>query len=198
MSPVSGDAVRKISSRTKAIIPVHLYGQMVDMEAVRAFADTHELYLLEDAAHCIEGSRNGIKPGQLGDAACFSFYANKNLSTGEGGAIALFDDETANRLRSLRQNGMALNAWKRFNQPTVVTPSELEVLGYKMNYTDLQASIGRVQLKRQAGFYERRLEIASLYYRELKEFKGLIFFQEKILHPGHARHLFVIRLGKNR
>ena len=95
-----------ITKNTKAIIPVHLYGQMCDMHALRSIADHHGLHIIEDAAHCIEGTRDGIKPGQLGDTACFSFYATKNLTCGEGGAVITNDPEVADRLRLLRSHGM--------------------------------------------------------------------------------------------
>src|SRR5262245_10169000 len=95
-----------ITPRTKAILPVHLYGLMCDMRALRAIADKHSLRLIEDAAHCIEGARDGVRPGELSDAACFSFYATKNLTCGEGGAIALDDDAMMDRLKLLRLHGM--------------------------------------------------------------------------------------------
>ncbi len=88
-----------ITKHTRAIVPVHLYGQMCDMEAIRAIADRYGLYVIEDAAHCIEGERNGIRPGQLSHTACFSFYATKNLTCGEGGAVVTDDDALAEKLR---------------------------------------------------------------------------------------------------
>src|SRR5687767_12847316 len=95
-----------ITPRTKAILPVHLYGQMCDMRALRAIADRHGLAIVEDAAHCIEGTRDGVRPGELGDTACFSFYATKNLTCDEGGALVTDRDDLAERLRLIRVHGM--------------------------------------------------------------------------------------------
>src|SRR5262249_39453218 len=99
-----------ITSRTKAILPVHLYGLMCDMRALKTIADRHGLRIIEDAAHCIEGMRDGVRPGELSDAACFSFYATKNLTCGEGGAITVNDDALAERLKLLRLHGMTRTA----------------------------------------------------------------------------------------
>src|SRR5262249_34052250 len=100
VEPTSGniDATRleaAITARTRAILPVHLYGQMCDMRALRAIADRHDLRIVEDSAHCVEGRRDGIGPAQLGDTACFSFYATKAITCGEGGAIVTDDDALA-------------------------------------------------------------------------------------------------------
>src|SRR5205823_9801106 len=91
-----------ITERTRAILPVHLYGQMCDMRALRDIANHHGLFIVEDAAHCIEGTRDGVRPGLLGDTACFSFYATKNLTCGEGGAVVCNDDALLEKLRLLR------------------------------------------------------------------------------------------------
>jgi dTDP-4-amino-4,6-dideoxygalactose transaminase len=94
-----------ITSRTKAILPVHLYGLMCDMRALKAIADRHGLRLIEDAAHCIEGVRDRVRPGELSDAACFSFYATKNLTCGEGPSSSM-TTRFAERLKLLRLHGM--------------------------------------------------------------------------------------------
>jgi DegT/DnrJ/EryC1/StrS aminotransferase family len=86
-----------ITPRTKAILPIHLYGLMCDMRALKAITDRHGWHLIEDAVHCIEGMRDGVRPGELSDVACFSFYATKNLTCGEGGAIAANDDALMER-----------------------------------------------------------------------------------------------------
>ena len=99
-----------ITERTRAIMPVHLYGQMCDMRRLREIADRHNLSIVEDAAHCVEGSRDGAKTGRLGDTACYSFYATKNLTCGEGGAVVTNDDALAERLRLLRLHGINKDA----------------------------------------------------------------------------------------
>lgn len=187
---------RKITRRTKAVILVHLAGLAADVAALRAVLPAR-IAIVEDAAHAFGAKYpDGKKVGSSGNLTCFSFYANKNLSTGEGGAIALFSKRTADRLRSLRQNGMPVDAWKRFSFPKTIIRSELIELGYKMNYTDLQAAIGRVQLKRQAQFRAARLAVARRYCLGLA---GLpITLQPGILSDEHARHLFLVQLPLER
>ena len=188
----------KLTARTKAVIPVHYGGLAIDVDAIRAVLPPG-VAIVEDAAHAL-GARyaDGRPVGSSGNMVCFSFYANKNLSTGEGGAIALFDEELANRLRSLRQNAMPVDAWKRFSHSRSLPSIELSELGYKMNYTDLQASLGRVQLKRQPEFHARRLAIARHYCDRLCSLGLPVSVQRDVVHPNHARHLFAILLGDQR
>lgn len=186
--------LEKVTSRTRAVIVVHFGGFAVDVEEIRAELPK-SVAIVEDAAHAF-GSRfpDGRAVGASGNLTCFSFYANKNLSTGEGGGIALFDDDEADRLRSLRQNGMPINAWSRFSKPKSMLYSNLTELGYKMNFIDLQAAIGRVQLRRQPEFRTLRSDIARLYCDELECLEPRLRFQSEVLHPRHARHLFTVTL----
>ena len=153
----------KVSARTKAVIVVHYGGYAVDVETLRRALPAH-VAIIEDAAHAL-GARyaNGKRVGASGNSVCFSFYANKNLSTADGGAIALFDADKAERLRSLRMSGMASNAWSRYIKPSTALVPSLAELGYKMNFTDLQAAIGRVQLRRMEEMAAVRLKIARHY-----------------------------------
>ena len=184
----------KLTPKTKAVMVVHLAGLAVEVEEIRAVLPRH-VAIVEDAAHALGAKfKDGRPVGSSGNLTCFSFYANKNLSTGEGGAIALSDAKKAERLRSLRQHGMPVDAWRRFSHPKSIIMSELTVLGYKMNYTDLQACIGRVQLKRQPEFHAVRLAIATHYYEHLKSVTPAVKFTSNILHNYHARHLFMIQL----
>jgi dTDP-4-amino-4,6-dideoxygalactose transaminase len=185
---------QKLTVRTRAVIVVHFGGLAADVERIRSILPPG-VVIVEDAAHAL-GTKfpNTNAVATSGNLTCFSFYANKNLSTAEGGAIALFNDEQAEHLRSLRQHALASNAWNRFVQPKSMIYSTLTELGYKMNYTDLQAAIGRVQLKRQPEFHARRLEIANLYYQELSSLEPQIRFQHNVTHPYHARHLFTVVL----
>ena len=109
-----------ITEKTKAILPVHLYGQMCDMHKIHEIAQKHNLVVIEDAAHCIEGKRDGIKPGQLGHAACFSYYATKNIASGEGGAIVTKNTEKADLLRMLRNHGIDKSAADRYTNATII------------------------------------------------------------------------------
>jgi perosamine synthetase len=192
LTPVTVKA--KLTSRTRAVMVVHFGGLAVEVEALRR-ALPSRVKIIEDAAHAL-GARyaDGRPVGASGNLTCFSFYANKNLSTGEGGAIALFDEDMADRLRSLRQHGMPVDAWKRFSHPRSLITSSLHELGFKMNYTDLQAALGRVQLQKQARFAARRLKIAQKYCAGLADLTPPVPCQRHILHPHHARHLFVVQL----
>jgi perosamine synthetase len=183
----------KLTAKTKGVMLVHYGGLAVDTARLRAVLPP-QVAIIEDAAHAL-GSRypDGRNVGSSGNVTCFSFYANKNLATGEGGALALSDPMMAERLRALRLHGLPTDAWKRFSDARHIFNCQINELGYKMNYTDLQACIGRVQLRRQAEFHERRLAIASYYYERLSE-QPKIRFQSEILSPGHSRHLFVVRL----
>jgi dTDP-4-amino-4,6-dideoxygalactose transaminase len=186
--------LRHITPRTKAVIAVHMGGLAVDITALRAALPAH-IAIVEDGAHALGAAYDDGRPvGSSGNLTCFSFYANKNLSTGEGGAVALFDPEVAERLRSLRQHGLTSDAWKRYTHPHSSLTPRIEELGYKMNYTDLQAAIGRVQLRRQPDMAARRLEIAGHYLHALAALHPPLEFQRNILHHGHARHLLVVKL----
>jgi UDP-4-amino-4-deoxy-L-arabinose-oxoglutarate aminotransferase len=133
-----------IGEHTVGILPVHLYGQLADMKALRALADQHGLFVVEDSAHGIEMERDGVRPGELGDAAVFSFYATKNLTSGDGGAVATKDAAVAERLRRLRNHGVSKAATERHGG--LYQHWDLVELGYKANLTDLDAALLRPQL----------------------------------------------------
>ena len=192
---VSPDSVAaKVTPKTKAVMVVHYGGLAADVAAIRRALPDH-VAIIEDAAHAL-GSRfkDNTNVGTSGNLTCFSFYANKNLSTGEGGAIALLDDSVASRLRSLRQNGLSSDAWKRYSHPLTALVPGLTELGYKMNFIDLNAAIGRVQLRRQPEFHKIRQTIAERYFTRLRSTALGITFQCGLDDTGHAKHLFVVRL----
>ncbi len=183
-----------LTTRTKAVIAVHFGGLAADVTALRNSLPAH-VAVVEDAAHAF-GSRyaDGQRVGASGNLVCFSFYANKTLSTGEGGAIALTDAAHADRLRSLRQHGLAVDAWKRFSHPETVVHADLNELGYKANYTDLQACIGRVQLARQGEFAAARAAVGQIYRQGLA---GLpLRLQADCTAASHSQHLFVVVLDE--
>jgi perosamine synthetase len=184
----------RLTPRTKAVVVVHLGGLAVDVDAIRRAIPSH-IAIIEDAAHaCGARFADGTAVGASGNLTCFSFYANKNLSTGDGGAIALGNGQLADRLRSLRQHALPNDAWKRFIDPRVPGANPIAEVGYKMNYTDLQAAIGRVQLRRQAEFADRRFAVARTYADALASLPWPIAIQSGVLDLGHARHLFLIQL----
>lgn len=181
----------RITPRTKAIIVVHYGGYAIDVDALRAALPTN-IAIVEDAAHALGAAHgNGKRVGASGNTVCFSFYANKNLSTADGGAIALFDSDKAERLRCLRMSGMDSNAWSRFTKPSTAFVAGLAELGYKMNFTDLQAAIGRVQLQRLGEMAVARKTVAEHYRKTMAEAGLDIPFQNQAFDGHHARHLLV-------
>lgn len=156
-----------IGERTVGILPVHLYGQLADMRALRAIADAHGLFIVEDSAHGIEMERDGVRPGELGDAAVFSFYATKNVTSGDGGAVATRDAKTAERLRRLRNHGVSKAATERHG--SLYQHWDLVELGYKANLTDLDAALLRPQLAHVEAKRASRERIARRYESLLRE-----------------------------
>ncbi len=179
-----------VSERTRAIIPVHLYGHPCDMKAIRRIADKRGLKVIEDAAHCVEGARDGIRPGQLADAACFSFYATKALTSGEGGAIATRHEDLAERLRLLRSHGMNKEAADRYTDR--YRHWDMVCLGYKANMFDIQAALLLPQLRAIEQRWRRREEIACRYQQAFAA--AGIDFPGTVPKTKHARHLFTIRV----
>jgi dTDP-4-amino-4,6-dideoxygalactose transaminase len=181
----------KITPRTKAVIVVHYGGYAIDVDVLRASLPEN-IAIVEDAAHALGAVHgNGKRVGASGNTVCFSFYANKNLSTADGGAIALFDSDKAERLRRLRMSGLESNAWSRFTHPATAFVAGVAELGYKMNFTDLQAAIGRVQLKRLDNMAVVRKEVAEHYRRTLLKARLDVPFQSQVFDDRHARHLLV-------
>jgi UDP-4-amino-4-deoxy-L-arabinose-oxoglutarate aminotransferase len=156
-----------IGPKTVGILPVHLYGQLADMKALRALADRHGLFLVEDSAHGIEIERDGVRPGDLSAAAVFSFYATKNVTSGDGGAIATRDPRIAERLRRLRNHGVSKGAAERYGN--AYQHWDLVELGYKANLTDLDAALLRPQLGRVEDKRSRREAIVRRYEALLRE-----------------------------
>jgi dTDP-4-amino-4,6-dideoxygalactose transaminase len=174
-----------ITQRTRAIMPVHLYGQMCDMRAIRKVADHHKLYVIEDAAHCVEGEREGVRPGELGETACFSFYATKTLTCGEGGAIVTDSDALAERLRLLRLHGMNKTAADRFREG--YSHWDMVLLGWKYNMDNIQAALLLPQMDRLEQSWQRREALARSYEEALGGIKGLSW--PKVLPESrHARY----------
>lgn len=176
-----------ITPRTKGILPVHLYGQMCDMRVLREIADRHGLFILEDCAHAVESERNGVRPGALSEMAVFSFYATKNLSSGEGGAIITKHDDLYEKLLKLRLHGMDKSAADRYVGR--FAHYDVTEIGYKCNMFDLQAALLIPQLPKLDERLARREEISQLYTRELSKIAGLSF-PSVLPASRHARHLY--------
>ncbi len=187
---------KRITPRTKAIIPVHIAGQPCDMNRIMEIADRHNLVVIEDAAHAV-GARYGEQHvGTISDAGCFSFYASKNLVTGDGGMITAADDKFADFARVISLHGMSTSAWKRYSKEG--TPNwELVYPGFKYNMTDIEASLGIHQLRKVEQITSLREEWSNVYDKLLADIPEITLPYRA---PGrrHACHLYVITLNLDR
>jgi dTDP-4-amino-4,6-dideoxygalactose transaminase len=183
-----------ITENTKAIIPVHLYGRMADMHGFSQLAQKYNLVLVEDAAHCIEGERKGIRPGQLSQAACFSFYATKSMTCGEGGALVCNSPEDASWYRSARHHGISQNASYRYTRE--YQHWDMETMGWKYNMNDVQAAMLMNQIERLNGYRHRRETLEKLYRQQLKGIEGLEFIDEPGEEEVSGHHLFTVLVPK--
>lgn len=157
-----GDICRRITPRTRAVMPVHYAGRACNMDAITALVREHGLLLIEDCAHAIETEWKGKPAGTMGNCGVLSFYSTKNLVTGEGGMILTNDDAIASRMKNLALHGLSKDAWKRFSDDGYRHYDVVEV-GFKYNMMDLQAAMGLHQLDRLPAMAERRLEIWNQY-----------------------------------
>ncbi len=185
-----------ITPRTKAMIPVHYAGQACDLAELLELGRRHGVKVIEDAAHSLPAFYRGAPVGSIGDITCFSFYATKTLSTGEGGMITTNDAAAAERMRIMALHGISKDAWKRY---TAEGSWYYEILhaGYKYNLTDIAAALGLEQLKRQEEFLAARARIAQRYadaFADLAELRCPIVRADRT----HAWHLFVIELAPDR
>lgn len=185
----------RITEKTKAIMPVHLYGRMCDMRKIREIAGRYGLVVIEDAAHCIEGVRDDIKVGQLGDAACFSFYATKNITSGEGGAITVHDPAKDELLRMLRLHGIDKAAIDRYTKK--YQHWDMPVLGWKYNMDNIHAALLTGQIRRMDGLLARRGEIYRKYEDAFSSIKGLALMKPAA-DSRHARHIFTIHVSADK
>ncbi|MCL4486498.1 MAG: DegT/DnrJ/EryC1/StrS family aminotransferase, partial [Chloroflexi bacterium] len=185
---------KAVTPRTRVVIPVHYGGMPCDMDGVSAVAKAHNLAVVEDAAHAIGTRYNGRTVGAISPLTCFSFYANKNLSTAEGGMVTTDDAELEGKLRVYHLHGLSRDAWKRYHTKAF-SMSEVVVPGYKYNMTDLQASLGLHQLRKQEQFIARRQELAAFYDKAFAEFDGVV---RTVPRPSdgsrHVLHLYVLLL----
>lgn len=184
-----------VTPRTKAIMPVHYGGLACDMTAVLALAKEHGLKVVEDAAHALPTTHGGEMIGTLAsDITVFSFYANKTMTTGEGGMVVTRNAEAAKRMRVMRLHGMNRDAFDRFVSKTPAWYYEVVAPGFKYNLTDVASALGLEQLKRLPAFFERRQVLAQRYFEQLR---GLPLLLPADAPPGdkHAWHLYVIRVA---
>jgi dTDP-4-amino-4,6-dideoxygalactose transaminase len=180
----------RITSRTRALLPVHFAGRPCDMDALPRLARRHGLKLIEDCAHAIETEFHGRKAGTFGDFGCFSFYATKNVTTGEGGMVITRAAEDLARIKMLALHGMSKDAWKRFSDEGYKHYYVVET-GYKYNMMDLQAALGIHQLRRVEANWKRRAAIWQIYNEAFADLP-IELPAEPEPDTRHAYHLYTI------
>lgn len=185
--------LKKITSKTKAIIPVHLHGRPCPMDDIVAIAKKHKLFVLEDAAHATEAWYHGQKIGSISDLTAFSFYVTKNVATGEGGMLTTNNKIWANLARVRRLHGISADAWKRYSAEGY-KPYEAVYPGFKYNMMDLQASLGIHQLKRAAANLKIRQRYWQKYDQVFADLDGVITPAPIESNTVHAMHLYAINL----
>jgi dTDP-4-amino-4,6-dideoxygalactose transaminase len=185
-----------ITPRTRALLPVHFAGRACDMVALMNLAKQHDLKVIEDCAHAIETESHGIKAGTWGDFGCFSFYATKNLTTGEGGMVVARREDDIATVKRLALHGMSKDAWKRFSDDGYKHYFVLQA-GFKYNMMDLQAALGIHQLQRVEQNWQRRRNIWSRYMEALAD---LPITLPAPVEPNtrHAFHLFTVLVDEKR
>ncbi|MDP2709007.1 MAG: DegT/DnrJ/EryC1/StrS family aminotransferase, partial [bacterium] len=187
------EIVKKITKKTKAIIPVHLHGRPCQMDEINKIAKKNKLFVLEDAAHATEAWYHGKKIGSISDLTAFSFYVTKNVATGEGGMLTTNNKTWADICRVRRLHGISADAWKRYSAEGY-KPYEAIYPGFKYNMMDLQASLGIHQLKRAKANLKIRNKYWKLYTQAFTKLDGVIPptpFEPKTVH---AMHLYAINL----
>src|SRR5262245_14504891 len=190
------DAARRIAARTKAIIPVHLAGQPCDLQHVHDLARAHNLRVIEAAAHAFPSKSQDPSIGQISEFTCFSFYATKTLTTGEGGMITTNNSEAAERMRLMRLHGIERDAWKRYRGDGSWFYRVLEA-GFKYNITDIQSAVGLVQLAKCDSMRQQREAVAARYLEAFSTCEELI--NPFVADDRHTSwHLYILRLRLDR
>ncbi len=184
-----------ITEKTRAILPVHLYGQMCDMKRIKGIAKKDSLKIVEDAAHAIEASRDDIRVGELSDTVCFSFYSTKNITSGEGGAVSTNDDKLAESIRMLRLHGIDKSAADRHTKR--YRHWDMPLLGWKYNMDNIQAALLTGQLERIEVLWQKRNRLWKIYEEELNAIKKIRIVRT-IPGTRHARHIFTVLVPSDR
>jgi dTDP-4-amino-4,6-dideoxygalactose transaminase len=189
------EVATRITSRTTAIIPVHFAGRPCEMDELRAVCEPRGLVMIEDCAHAIEARYCGDPVGTLGDFGCFSFYATKNVSCGEGGMILARNAAAAARCSRLSLHGMDADAWRRFSS-TGYKHYDVVECGFKYNMMDLQAAIGMHQLRRVGQMWQRRQSIWRYYDQSLRDLPVRLPAPNKASHT-HSYHLYTLQISRD-
>lgn len=193
------DKIEELNShsvRLKAIVPVHLGGLPCEMDSIMEIAQEYNLKIIEDAAHALPAKYKDNIVGNIGDITCFSFYATKNITTGEGGMAVTNNSEWADRMRIMSLHGISKDAWNRYSDNgnwyyEIVAP------GFKYNMTDISAALGIAQLKKADKFFNRRTEIAQMYNEEFNDIEAIESpnTSRPTSDTNHSWHLYIIKLN---
>jgi UDP-4-amino-4,6-dideoxy-N-acetyl-beta-L-altrosamine transaminase len=183
---------KKITSKTKAIIPVHFTGQPCDIDEILEIAEENDLYIIEDAAHAIDAEYKGKKIGNISDLTIFSFHPVKNITTAEGGMVTTNNEELYNKLLMFRTHGISRDAGKRYGKEGGFY-YDMQYLGFRYNLSELHSALGIHQLEKLELFQKRRREIVKIYNRELQDIEEITipYVKDNI---KHSWHLYVIQL----
>lgn len=190
------DIKRKITDKTKAIIPVHYTGQPCDMDKILKIADEYDLMVIEDGAHALGGEYKDKKVGSIGDMTTFSFHPVKHITTGEGGAITTNDKELYEKLIMFRTHGITRDNDKLINDDSPWY-YEQHYLGFNYRMTDIQAALGISQMKKLYEFLEKRRKLIKIYNEELRNIDGIVI-PYQLENTNSAWHLYVIKLELNK
>lgn len=179
---------KAITKKTKAILPVHLYGQMVDMKKILSIAKKYNLEVVEDSAHALEAERDGIKPGQKSFGSCFSFYATKSITSAEGGAFTTNNESSAKLVKKLRSHGITSELAQR--ERTGIKTYDVDVLGWKYNMDNVKAALLTHQVRKIEKHWKKREEIAQKYRKAFEKLG--IEMPTEYSNSKHGRHIFPI------
>lgn len=182
----------KITDKTTAIVPVHYTGHACDMDKIRAIAEKYNLFVSEDAAHAIDTFYKGDLIGKKGDCASFSFYATKNICTGEGGMLTTNSEDIAEKARVMSTHGMSKAAWNRYGKGGAWR-YDIEYPGHKYNMFDIQAALAKTQMNKLSAMQDRRKEIVKKYEEGFSRLDGIKLPPEAD-YTTHSWHLYVVRL----
>jgi dTDP-4-amino-4,6-dideoxygalactose transaminase len=186
------DVRRKITEKTRALIPVHMAGEVCRMDELRAIADQQGLHIVEDAAHALPSTYRGKKVGTISELTAFSFYATKTLATGEGGMLTTNNEDYIKRISRMRLHGIGGDAWKRYTA-TGSWYYEVHDAGYKMNLCDILSALGRAQLRKCDQFWEARCRIQARYDHAFGQMEELEL-PPREEGSQHAWHLYILRV----
>jgi dTDP-4-amino-4,6-dideoxygalactose transaminase len=187
------DVARRITPKTRAIIPVHIAGEPCNLKALHALAKEHRLHVIEDAAHALPAEFNGKRIGAVSELTAFSFYATKTITTGEGGMLTTDNEEYALRASRMRLHGISGDAWKRYSREGSWYYEVLDA-GYKLNMTDIQSALGMAQLKKVDDFQSARQQIVDFYADRLSAIDELELPPAGASGNKHSWHLFIMRI----